>query len=87
MYSEDGLGLVEVASENNANLADAIASANRVLPGDDITEGSRNIPGTTTLDYPRVELWVISDGNPEDVVYQRIITGDHVYTCDYMDFD
>ena len=87
MYCEAGHELIEVASEATANLADATASANRVLPGDYITEGSQNTPGTTTRDYPSVELWVMSDDNPEDVIYQRIITGNHVYTCDYMDFD
>lgn len=87
MYSGDGLGLVEVASETCANLADAIASANRVLPGGYITEGTRNVPGTTTADYPSVEMWVISDDNPEDAIYKRIIIGVHVYTCDYTDID
>lgn len=87
MYSGDGLGLVEVASETCANLADAIASANRVLPGDYITEGSQNIPGTITEDYPSVELWLTSDSNPEDAIYKRIIIGCHVYTCDYTDID
>lgn len=33
MYRENGPELIEVASEATANLADAIASANRVLPG------------------------------------------------------
>nr|DAI16433.1 MAG TPA: hypothetical protein [Bacteriophage sp.] len=87
MYSGDGLGLVEVARESSSNLADAIASANRVLPGDYITEGSQNIPGTTTEDYPSVELWVISDDEPDNDIYKRIIIGCHVYTCDYTDLD
>lgn len=87
MYSGDGLGLVEVARETNANLADAIASANKIIPGDYIVEGTQNVPGTTTEDYPSVELWVTSDGNPEDAIYKRIIIGCHVYTCDYTDID
>ena len=81
MYSGDGLGLVEVARETCSNLADAVASANRILPGDYITDG------TTTADYPSVEMWVVSDDNLEDAIYKRIIIGVHVYTCDYTDID